>query len=764
MSRLRSLLHPAPTTAAATFIALTLLAAWPLLAKFGTALPSDLGDPVLVTWIFWWNANAWPLTEAWWNAPMFHPMPGAFALAESLLGVAPLTTPLLWLGLSPIVVANIAFLLAWPLMGMGGYALGFALTRNRQAAMLAGLLLAFSPYRIAQLSHLQILLAFWMPLALAVLHEYLRTSQTKWLVVFGVAWLLNGLTCGYFLFFFPVLLGSWMLWFVPQRRQFLAIAVTSIVATLPMLPLLLGYAARQKAMLLSRTIGEAQFFSADLTSLVATSPRAWLSSLFTTRAGGPEGELYPGLVLAGLTIAALVILWRTSRVVTSFATWRKVSLALAGVAAALAVAVAITGGWNLDLGPLHWSAHRPSRLVTAAFWFAVFAACGSRRLRAARAERSPLAFYLIAAAVMLLLAMGPSPEAFGLTVIYKGPYSWLMQLPGGMSMRVPARFAVLMLIALAGAAAVVWTRLKATQTMAIAAMVAILAEGWIVFPIAAVPPAPPVPALAANVAVLELPAVEGWPGDALALLRSEAHGHPIVHGFSGYDPPHYPALKSGLIANDLSVLTPLLTYAPIAVFVDAAKDKGRISRTALEAFPGAQLIETVVEGIWILLPHTARPTSSTDATINATPLTATVAGAKNFAGGDGDMFDGTVDTRWRTPGPQQAGAELLLDFGEVVAVNRLEMDLGEWSNQFPRGLEVRLGNTRESMSTIWKGRVEAQTVMGALESPSRLPIGIAITGEPTGRLLLLTNLGADREHPWSITEFRAFGRRLTPAR
>nr|MBP6715385.1 hypothetical protein [Acidobacteriota bacterium] len=106
MSRLRSLLHPAPATAAAIFTALTLLAAWPLLQQFGTALPSDLGDPILVTWIFWWNAHAVPLTDAWWNAPMFHPMPGAFALAESLLGVAPLTTPLHWLGLSPIIVAN----------------------------------------------------------------------------------------------------------------------------------------------------------------------------------------------------------------------------------------------------------------------------------------------------------------------------------------------------------------------------------------------------------------------------------------------------------------------------------------------------------------------------------------------------------------------------------------------------------------------------------------------------------------------------------
>ena len=40
------------------------------------------------------NAHARPLTDAWWNAPIFYPMRGALALSESLLGITPPTTPM----------------------------------------------------------------------------------------------------------------------------------------------------------------------------------------------------------------------------------------------------------------------------------------------------------------------------------------------------------------------------------------------------------------------------------------------------------------------------------------------------------------------------------------------------------------------------------------------------------------------------------------------------------------------------------------------
>jgi len=164
--------------------ALTLAAGWPLLPHFGTALPSDLGDPILGSWIFWWNAHQIPLTAAWWNAPMFAPMPGTFAFSETMLSLWPLTTPLQWLGANPVAAHNAAYLLSYPLTGLGAYLLAFRLTRRWDASLIAGLAFAFNPYRIAQLPHIQVQWSCWMPLALAALHSYTEGHKRRALIAF----------------------------------------------------------------------------------------------------------------------------------------------------------------------------------------------------------------------------------------------------------------------------------------------------------------------------------------------------------------------------------------------------------------------------------------------------------------------------------------------------------------------------------------------------------------------------------------------------
>ena len=52
--------------------------------------------------MLWWNAHVLPLTARWWSGPIFYPIQGAMALSEVFLGIAPLTTPLQWLGASPV--------------------------------------------------------------------------------------------------------------------------------------------------------------------------------------------------------------------------------------------------------------------------------------------------------------------------------------------------------------------------------------------------------------------------------------------------------------------------------------------------------------------------------------------------------------------------------------------------------------------------------------------------------------------------------------
>ena len=52
-------------------------------AQLGTALPSDLGDPALNSWILWWNTQALPFTERWWSPPMFYPVKDALARCDT---------------------------------------------------------------------------------------------------------------------------------------------------------------------------------------------------------------------------------------------------------------------------------------------------------------------------------------------------------------------------------------------------------------------------------------------------------------------------------------------------------------------------------------------------------------------------------------------------------------------------------------------------------------------------------------------------------
>ena len=89
--------------ASAVYGLLTVALTWPLILHPRTLVPSDLGDPLLNVWIMWWNATAVPLTDGWWNAPQFFPFKGAFALSEHLLGLAVITTPIIFVTGEPLL-------------------------------------------------------------------------------------------------------------------------------------------------------------------------------------------------------------------------------------------------------------------------------------------------------------------------------------------------------------------------------------------------------------------------------------------------------------------------------------------------------------------------------------------------------------------------------------------------------------------------------------------------------------------------------------
>src|SRR5688572_103216 len=192
---------------------MTLLIGRSMLTRLSTSIFSDPVDPILNAGILAWNARTIPWTDAWFNFPGFHPTADALTFSEHLLGLSVVSTPIYWLTGDAVTTYNLTFLATYVLCGVAMFALVWTLTGNATASFLAGFAYAFAPYRASQISHIQVLAAFWAPLSLLGLHRFIEAGRVRrwpWLAVFAVCWMLQAAANGYFLVFFSVLVGFWV--------------------------------------------------------------------------------------------------------------------------------------------------------------------------------------------------------------------------------------------------------------------------------------------------------------------------------------------------------------------------------------------------------------------------------------------------------------------------------------------------------------------------------------------------------------------------
>jgi hypothetical protein len=740
---------------AALYMGVTVAYAWPLFAVFSTALPNDTGDPGLNAWIMWWNTQALPLTDRWWNAPIFFPVPGALAFSETLLGFLPLTAPLLWAGATPIVTYNVVFLLSYPTAALSAHALAHRLMGRHDAALVAGLAFGFSPYRVAQIPHIQMLWTMWMPVCLLALHRFVDRHRARDLVMAAGSWVLTALSCGYYLVFFPVLVGIWMLWFVRSLRDWLTVGATFVASSVVLAPLLLGYQQFQSAQGLERPRSEIATFSADLSGIWSTQPSSWPASLWTMH-GKSEGELYPGAIVMLLSALAIGLAWRRSER-AACSRIQKGLLAASLVAGVTALGIYLGGGWQSSFLGLEISLRRPGKALFVAFVLWTAAWLLDRRMHVVWRRRSPMFFYGAAALVMLLLALGPDGHAFGHRFLSEAPYSWLMSLPGGDSVRVPARFGMLMILCLSMTAAIAFTRLAppgVRRPIVGVLALAILIEGW-VQPFFAAPIAQPV-SIRRNAdlgtPVLELP-LTGVFSQTESMLRATAHRHPLFNGYSGYLAAHFGQLEGAINARDPSMLEALQQFGPILVVVNQAEDPGnRYARYVSQAAADGPLYRTPFGPVF-RLPRRAMREQVADA---ERLEIAYVAGNSNQREA-GNLMDGDVNSWWQTAEPQARGDEIVVVFRQPVRLVRFEMDLGIALQHYPRHLRIQLADPGTSPVIVWEGRTAGLAMLGALADHVRAPVTIDLPEPVSGRRFILGTRERQREFPWSIAELRAFG-------
>jgi hypothetical protein len=570
------------------YFVLTLAATWPLARQLDAAVPHDLGDPLLVTYLLNWNATVTPLTERWWHPPFFWPASDVMALSEHMLGLSLVATPLRWLGFSALAAYNVLFIASFWTAGMGGWVLGWTLTRRSLPAFVSGLVFMLAPYRFSHLPHLQMLMSCGVPVMFAALHRALDRRPSResaaadtapvsstnadsrrewiWIAVATVCWWWQGLVSGYFLAFLPIGVGVWLLWFARDRLSvWWKLALCGGLGALLLTPVLQRYAAVHEAGAFKRQLSEVLEFSADVAGLWQVDDRLGLWGGVLPR-GFTEEQMFPGLatlILVAVGVSLLPWRWRGRR--GRRMTW--ILFALAGLCfAAAAVArfmpLALLGD-HLTLS----SAHKP---LGMAWVLLIAAAFSSETMREAAKGRSAVAGYLLIALATWILTLGPVPTLWGHRIWYRAPYWWLYEYaPGFQEFRVPARLFVITIAALAALAALGTERLLRLRrgigvSIVCVLMAGVVAEGWLArMPLAPAPRPIDVPAIAS--VVIELPTNDPA-RDSVAMYRSLFHGHPVANGWSGYAPPEVRELRR-IDGGNAAVLRDWAARGPVAIIV-----------------------------------------------------------------------------------------------------------------------------------------------------------------------------------------------------
>lgn len=744
------------TAVVALYLCLTVAYCWPLLLSMASGLPNDTGDPGLLSFLLWWNAHSVPFTERWWNAPMFYPQTGSLAFSDTLLGLAVFSTPMIWAGMSAVAAFNTLFVASVFTAAMSAHALARHLTGRHDVAIIAGLAFGFCPYRASQMPHLQLLITCWMAFGLLALHRYLRDRRPLDLAVLGVCWAMNGLTNGYYLVYFAVMAGLWMLWFVRERRDWIWLTLSMAVASVPLVPMLIGHARIQASLGMMRGRDEIESYAADLTAFLATSSHAWLPYHWSLRPNA-EGELYPGFAIVILTVAGAVVAWR--RLGRPSPIRLRGLVAVVGIVAlGLAWASWATGGLQVRIGDtVLLSLTRPHRIVTIGIWALVIAAFLDRRFADAWRRRSPFAFYALAACIMAVLALGPVGRVAGVRFMHYAPYAWLMELPGGDSLRVPARFAMLMMLCLSQTAAIAFARFTPNGArVATVALVAFLVgiDGWVPkLQVAPIQASVALPGLEPRTAVLEIPIRDLW-SDTAAMLRATVHGHPVVNGFSGYGPPHYNALLEGLREGDRSIIASLREFGPLAVLINRHDDAEGTHEEFISGADEAKLMyRTPIGPVYRFPAADVPPPLPGEIQLPVRRVTASVNPSVAWA-----MTDGTLDTQWKTGAPQAPGQQVVVSFGRDALVSRVEMDLGDARLDYPRELRIEARTSDGRVETVWHSGTAGPAMVAAYRDRLTLPLAITLPPRTRAADLILTLTAAQPEFFWTVAELRAFGR------
>jgi len=316
---------PAPSLALflslLSFVLLALVLTWPLARDLEAGPPrgseGSATVPLFNLWTLAWNhdrlAHGY---RGYWDAPVFWPEQGAFALSEPQPLTGLLTAPLAWMTGSEVVSYNLFLLAALALNGVFGLLLLRALGLPLWIAWAGGAAFETLPFVHQELGVLQLVsLAGLLALILALLRLSEEPSRGRGALA-GVAFAATYHLCGYYGIFALVAVGPAALWWlVPALRDrrrrrplFEALALAMAVSVVLVAPVALGQWRAVRSFDVERSVATVQRHSARPTHYLRTPWPQWVPLPGVESAPSPGSRaFFPGTVKVGLALGLVAV-------------------------------------------------------------------------------------------------------------------------------------------------------------------------------------------------------------------------------------------------------------------------------------------------------------------------------------------------------------------------------------------------------------------------------------------------------------------------
>ncbi|MCJ7611383.1 MAG: hypothetical protein MUP19_03895, partial [Candidatus Aminicenantes bacterium] len=565
---------------------------------------NDTQDCLLNAWILdWGHQQLLKNPLQFFQANAFYPNANTLSYSEHLLPLTVLSLPVSLVTSNPILAYNFVFFLCCLLNAYAMFLLVRHLTDDALAGIAAGLIFAFSATLMQNIAHLQLMAAWFLPLALLYLHKYFEEGRLRHSILFAVCLTLQALACIYYgLFFLSVLVvvlpaALWLHAEKIKARFCLRLIWPLLTAGGIMLLFSLPYLWLFRHFRFERPLAA----GAEIQNYLAVPPHNILLAGLLHRLGSYEFFLFPGM--GAVALAAYYLFQKRAAFRCLSGRIRTFFGVLALLSTLLLLVILISGGTGFKLGPVSISARNPARpafglLMVLTAWFIASKVVFLLKKKRQASESDKRAYlYLLIFGWALFLSFGsgfailrnsPFNQRFHGDLF--SPFHWFYDyVPGFKGIRVPSRYAVFVLLAVAVLAGFGWKALSArlrtgkVRVLAFALLVVFLNAEFLSVPqkLKLLPVGGDIPPTyrwlkdqPGDFAIIELPQFDWIPDESAYMYFSLFHGKRLVNGYSGFIPYSADYLRAVFREFPSQGATDILQQWKVKYVVFHAKDPG----------------------------------------------------------------------------------------------------------------------------------------------------------------------------------------------